>query len=272
MRLRVEELALSADVSVDTVRYYQKQRLLPPPERDGRLAWYGDEHVERIARIKELQRRGFSLAVIRRFLDGELDPADERLAAAVVEAGEAGEEELFGLDELSARTQVPQPMLEALVRDGLIVARLHEGELRFTEADVAIVAAGLRMLETGLPLPELLALARRHHAATREFAMEAVELFDTYVRRPLRQAGLPEPDRAERLVEAFRTLLPAVTDLAAHHFKRVLLQVAQEHIESVTEPALRSVTEPALRSDTEPALRSGTEPALRSGTEPAPLP
>src|SRR5919199_3997422 len=90
MRLRVEELALAAEVSVDTVRYYQKQRLLPAPERDGRLAWYGDEHLERIGRIKELQRRGFSLAVIRRFLDGELDPADERLAAAVVEAGGGG--------------------------------------------------------------------------------------------------------------------------------------------------------------------------------------
>ena len=237
MRLRVEELALAAEVSVDTVRYYQKQRLLPPPERDGRLAWYADEHLERIGRIKELQRRGFSLAVIRRFLAGELDPADERLAAAVVEAGDEGEEELFGLDELAARTQVPAPMLEALVRDGLIVARLSDGELRFTKADVAIVAAGLRMLETGLPLPELLALARRHHAATRQFAREAVELFDTYVRQPLRAAGLPEPDRAERLVEAFRTLMPAVTDLAAHHFRRVLLQVAQEHLESVGEPA-----------------------------------
>ncbi|MFN2504038.1 MAG: MerR family transcriptional regulator [Acidimicrobiales bacterium] len=242
MRLRVEELALAAEVSVDTVRYYQKQRLLPPPERDGRLAWYADEHLERLTRIKDLQRRGFSLAVIRRFLAGELDPADERLAAAVVEAGEEEEEELFGLDELSTRTQVPAPMLEALVRDGLIVARRHRGELGFTRADVAIVAAGLRMLETGLPLPELLALARRHHAATRQFAMEAVELFDTYVRQPLRATELPERDRAERLVEAFRTLMPAVTDLAAHHFRRVLLQVAQEHFEAVDDPA--QVAEP----------------------------
>ncbi len=233
MRFRVEELALAAEVSVDTVRYYQKQRLLPAPERNGRLAWYGDEHLERIGRIKELQRRGFSLAVIRRFLEGELDPADERLAAAVVEAGTEDEEELFPLEELAARTQVPAPMLEAIVRDGLIVPRQREGRLLFSKADVSVVNAGLRMLETGLPLPELLALARRHHAATREFAQEAIELFDTYVRQPLRSAGLPEPDRAERLVEAFRFLMPAVTDLASHHFRRVLLQVAQEHFESV---------------------------------------
>ena len=239
MRLRVEELALAADVSVDTVRYYQKQRLLPPPERDGRLAWYAAEHLERLGRIKELQQRGFSLAVIRRFLDGELDPADERLAAAVVEAGGEGDgqgaEELFGLDELAARTQVPGPMLEALVRDGLLVGRHQGGEARFSAADAAIVTGGLRVLELGLPLPELLALARRHNAATRQFAMEAVELFDTYVRKPLRTADLSEPDRAERMVEAFRLLLPAVTELATYHLRRVLLQVAQEHFESVEE-------------------------------------
>jgi DNA-binding transcriptional MerR regulator len=245
MRLRVEELALAAEVSVDTVRYYQKQRLLPAPERDGRLAWYGDEHLERIGRIKELQRRGFSLAVIRRFLDGELDPADERLAAAVVEAGTEGEEELFPLEELAVRTQVPAPMLEAIVRDGLIVPRRHEGQLLFSKTDVTVVNAGLRMLETGLPLPELLALARRHHAATREFAQEAIELFDTYVRQPLRAAGLPEPDRGERLVEAFRFLMPAVSDLAAHHFRRVLLQVAQEHFESVGDLAELAEVAPA---------------------------
>ena len=44
-------------MSVDTIRFYQKRRLLPPPDREGRVAWYGPEHVERLARIRELQRR-----------------------------------------------------------------------------------------------------------------------------------------------------------------------------------------------------------------------
>ena len=235
MRMRVEDLASAADVSVDTVRYYQKQRLLPPPERDGRLAWYTAEHLERIARVKELQRRGFTLAVIRRFLAGELDPADERLAAAVAEAGESGgAEELFGLDELAVRCQVPATLLESLVRESLLVPRTSDdGEPRFSDADVELLANGLRLLEVGLPMPELLALSRRHHAMTREVATQAVELFDAHVRRPLRTADLSEAERAERLVEAFRALLPAVTTMVAHHFRRILLQVAQEHLESV---------------------------------------
>jgi DNA-binding transcriptional MerR regulator len=237
--LRVEELAGRADVSVDTIRFYQKRRLLPPPERRGRIGWYGAEHVERLARIKDLQRRGFSLAVIRRIVTGELDRADEPLAAAVVGAvdDETGAEEFLTLDELAARSGVPEALIESIVREGLLVPRRHEGDARFTTADVDIVAAGLRLLETGLPMPELLTLARRHHDVTRETAEGAVAMFDTYVREPLRTADLSDDERAERLVEAFRVLLPSVTALVAHHFRRVLLEVAQEHLESVGEPA-----------------------------------
>lgn len=236
--LRVEELAARADVSVDTIRFYQKRRLLPPPERRGRIGWYGPDHVDRLARIKELQRRGFSLAVIRRIVSGELDRADEPLAAAVAAAGaDAADEEFLTLEELAARSGVPEALIESTVREGLLVPRRHEGDARFTSADVDIVAAGLRLLETGLPMPELLTLARRHHEATRETAEGAVAMFDTYVREPLRAADLSDDERAERLVEAFRVLLPSVTALVAHHFRRVLLEVAQEHLEAVGEPA-----------------------------------
>jgi len=235
MKMRVEELALAAEVSVDTIRYYQKQSLLPPPGRDGRVAFYGDDHLSRIARIKELQRRGFTLAVIRRFLAGELDPADEPLAAAVAGVDEGGEdgEELFGIGELAARVGVPQPLLESIALEGLLIPRRVDGEPAFTSADVAMLTRGLRLLEAGLPLPELLALARHHTVVTREVAVEAVELFDTWVRRPLRTSDLPEEEKAARLVDAFHTLMPAVTALVAHHFRRILLQVAQEHLESV---------------------------------------
>ncbi|HEX7277410.1 MAG TPA: MerR family transcriptional regulator [Acidimicrobiales bacterium] len=238
MRMRVEELALQADVSVDTIRFYQKQHLLPPPGRDGRLAWYNEDHLERIARIKELQRRGFTLAVIRRFLSGELDPADERLAAAVVEAGdEDAATETFDLEGLASRVGVPTAILESLVREGLLVPRVHEGEARFGPDDVTVLTAGLRLLEAGLPLPEVFDLARRFHALSREVASQAVELFDTYVRKPLRAQDLDEAAKAERMVETFRTLMPAVGDLVSSHFRRILLQVAQEHLESVGDPA-----------------------------------
>ncbi len=234
----MEELAGRSGVSVDTVRFYQKQRLLPAPERQGRVAWYTADHLERMERVKELRRRGFTLAVIRRFLAGELDAADEPLAAAVAEA-EAGsvDDEFLTVTELAERSGVPLPLIEAVSREGLLVPRIHDGEPRYTTEDVRIVSAGLRLLQTGLPLPGLLDLARQHHGAMREVAAQAVDLFDVSVRQPLRASDLPEEEKAERLVDAFRTLLPAVSELVAHHFRRVLLQVAQEHLESVGAPS-----------------------------------
>jgi DNA-binding transcriptional MerR regulator len=237
--IRVEELARRAEVSVDTIRFYQKRQLLPPPQRVGRIAWYGAEHVERLARIRDLQRQGFSLAVIRRLVAGELDAADAPLAAAVAGALQGSDVEgasLLSLDDLSARVGVPAPLLDVVAKEGLIVAQQRDGESGYTEADADVLRAGLRLLEAGFPLPDLLALARQHHDATRAIATDAVEMFDEHVRRPLQARDIPDAEKAELLVDAFRTLLPTVTTLVAHHFRSVLLEVAQEHLEAVGHP------------------------------------
>jgi DNA-binding transcriptional MerR regulator len=219
--MRVEELAAAAGVSVDTVRYYQGRGLLPPPRRAGRVALYDDSHVERLARIRSLAARGLSLATIGRLLRGELDDADAELAAAVA----GGDRESFGIEELSRRTGVPVGLLQAVAREGLLVGR----DGRFDRGDVEAASAGLRLLEAGLPLPELMELARRHHAAMRAVAESAVALFDAHVRTPLRGEG--------DLVAAFESLLPAVVALVGYHFERTLLAVATEHIERAGEPA-----------------------------------
>src|SRR6185437_13199384 len=88
------------DVSVDTIRFYQKRRLLPAPRREGRLGFYGPEHLDRLARIRDLRRRGLTLALIGRLVRGELDATDEPLAAAVLAADAEDAEELLSLDEL----------------------------------------------------------------------------------------------------------------------------------------------------------------------------
>ena len=85
-RFRVEDLAAQAGESVDTIRFYQKWGLLPAPTREGRVAWYGPEHVERLARIRELQTHGLTLALIGRVVNGELDATDAPLAIAVADA------------------------------------------------------------------------------------------------------------------------------------------------------------------------------------------
>lgn len=227
MDYRVEQLAAAADVSVDTVRFYQAKGLLPPPRRVGRVAWYADEHVERLSRIRALQARGLTLATIRRLVSGELDAADEALVTALAEGD--GPDEVLTIEQLAERSAIPLALLQAVAREGLLVPTGGG----YTAEDVEVARAGLRLLEHGLPLPELLELARAHTAAMRAVAERAVALFDAHVRQPLRASGLGEEEAAARLVDAFRSLLPATTAVVSHHFTRTLLAVAQEHIEEV---------------------------------------
>lgn len=235
MELRVEQLAAAGEVSVDTIRYYQSRRLLPPPRRQGRVAWYSDVHLERLREIRTLQRQGLTLAAIHRVLaGGQAHRADRDLALAVAtEQGTADAEEFLSLDELARRSGVAAPLLRALEQAGVELGRRVDGQVRYTVADVEMVGHALRLLETGLPLTDLLALARDHHASIRRTAERAVQLFDDHIRKPIRERAASDEEAAEQLVAAFRTLLPAVTSLVSHHFRRVLLTVAEEHLQRV---------------------------------------
>lgn len=67
--LRIGEVAKRAGVSVDTLRYYEKVRLLPRTSRSsGGFRLFAPEHVERVVFIKQAQQLGFSLEEIRGLL------------------------------------------------------------------------------------------------------------------------------------------------------------------------------------------------------------
>ena len=232
MRYRVEQLATACDVSVDTVRYYQSRGLLPPPAREGRVAWYGPEHAERIREVRSLQRKGLTLAAIKRALDGELGRTDLDLAAAVAVArGETAADELLTLDAFATQAGVPASLIQAVEREGIHLGVTDDGETRYSGADIQTVRAALRLLEFGLPLRELLGLARDANAAMVDLAGRAVELFDRHIREPIRDTAATDEEAAAQIVEAFDTLLPAVTNLVATHFRRVLLATAEDRLE-----------------------------------------
>ena len=66
--LTVDDLAAATGVSVRNIRYYASLGLLPPPERRGRVAYYGAEHRARLDLIRALQDHGFTLQAIERYL------------------------------------------------------------------------------------------------------------------------------------------------------------------------------------------------------------
>jgi hypothetical protein len=67
----------------------------------------------------------------------------------------------------------------------------------------------------------------------RALAERAVDLFDEHVRKPIRDTAASDTAASEQMVQAFGELLPAVTELVSHHFRRVLLEVAEERVEGI---------------------------------------
>ncbi len=163
-----------------------------------------------------------------------LDDPDAALAAAVVEDDAAG----FDLDALAAEVGTTRTLLEAVERAGLLVPHhlAADGTARYSTADAAAVRAGLTLLDAGLPLAELLDLARRTDSAVRQVADHAVDAFLRFVRDPVRGTAGSDEEAAERLVAAYEQMLPATEQLVAHHLRRRLLAAASERIATELSP------------------------------------
>lgn len=60
--ITIGALADTAGVNVETIRFYQRKRLMPEPEKPyGSIRRYGDAELARVRFIKSAQRLGFSL-------------------------------------------------------------------------------------------------------------------------------------------------------------------------------------------------------------------
>lgn len=67
--LKIGELATCADCPVETIRYYEKEGLLPTPTRsDANYRLYGERHVERLQFIRHCRSLDMTLDEVRELL------------------------------------------------------------------------------------------------------------------------------------------------------------------------------------------------------------
>jgi Cd(II)/Pb(II)-responsive transcriptional regulator len=67
--LKIGELAARADCPVETVRYYEKEALLPAPTRSqANYRLYGERHVERLQFIRHCRSLDMTLDEVRELL------------------------------------------------------------------------------------------------------------------------------------------------------------------------------------------------------------
>ncbi|MDR2987723.1 MAG: MerR family transcriptional regulator, partial [Nocardiopsaceae bacterium] len=202
--MTIDDLARAAGLPVRTIREYHTMRLLPPPERRGRVGIYGAEHVQRLNLIGRLQRRGYSLAGIRDLLRA-WDAGAGLTTVLGVPAGEATLDEtplrLTGA-ELSGRFPALAQHFDDLCAAGLAERHGDEFQVR-SPALLALIADGA---SEGVPLADMLELGASLRREISSVASALADIIADRVILPHVRAG-QKPGQIAPLLQRARILL-----------------------------------------------------------------
>jgi DNA-binding transcriptional MerR regulator len=230
-RYTVDELARLVGMSPRNIRAHQARKLLAPPVRQGRTAFYHAGHLRRLEAIKALQRQGFNLVAIEAIL-GARDPGSGTEA----------------LNPLVQRLTVDHPYLvHALARHGIVV-RAEDGGLRAVRPRVLRSALDLHALglKTGPSLQVLVEVLDR----LRGPAYELVRTTSARVLTLAPEAGRPAGHSWAELDRSAATLAQGLTALLTEAFR-----VAVEN--SGQAPELLSLDEDGFRPSEQSTVDNG---------------
>jgi DNA-binding transcriptional MerR regulator len=217
---RVEELAAAAGITTRTLRFYRERKLLPPPRKEGRIAWYGETHLARLRMIAELLERGHTLGGI----------------AELIGAGESGRDvaELIGLaDAITSPWSDETPVamgwneVAAAFGDQLTDANTAEsiaqgyvtvGQDGITHISRRLLEATVALIQEGIPLAAVLDASRK----TQEYADAVAEVFVGLIRDQLLGALTGDqpmpPGEAAHLTEQMLRVRPLARTVADAQF------------------------------------------------------
>jgi len=222
---RIDDLAQRAGITVDTIRYYQRERLLPQAERSGRNNLYGPAHLERLERIKDLQQRRFSLAAIRALLDERREGLVEG-----VFAGPGGR--TYTLEELVERSGIDPGLADSLRASGLLRDPGEYGRDAYDGDDLELLRTMAELHTLGMPDAAIVELGRIYAHGIEATQREILDLFTTGGRVEW------EPDALVQFqdlsADAAKTILPLARRLVDYTHHRTIQRLALDAIESGT--------------------------------------
>jgi len=197
--MTIDDLARRVELPVRTIREYHTMRLLPAPERRGRLGLYGDRHVQRLQLITRLQRRGYSLAGIRDLLGAWESGTDLTTLLGADESPAALDEPPLVLTRAELLQRLPTLDSAALSRArqaGLV--RRHDGD-NFVVRSPALLGLVADMVSAGVPLDEALDVIDVLTGDLDALARKLADLIVERIWQPFSAA-----DRAGELPDMFR--------------------------------------------------------------------
>jgi DNA-binding transcriptional MerR regulator len=222
----IDELARRTGMTARNLRAHQSRGLLAPPEVKGRTGYYGQEHVDRIDLIKDLQADGFNLEAIRKLLESAGGSTAEvlRFTQAVRAPFEDEEPEIVELSQLAERFGPETELLQRAIKLGLL--RPLGGD-RFEQRSPRLTKAGEELARLGVPAERgfdvVEKLRRQADGAARAF----IALFLEEIWQPFEEAGRPE-ERWPEVRDALERLRPLATESLLAVFQLTMTERVEE--------------------------------------------
>ncbi|WP_197084438.1 MerR family transcriptional regulator [Saccharothrix sp. ST-888] len=217
---RVGELAEAAGITTRTLRFYRERKLLPPPRKEGRIAWYGEEHLARLRMIAELLERGHTLGGIAELIGAGESGRDVAeligLQAAITEPWSDESPVHLGWADLAAA--FGDQLTEANTADAIAQGYITVQDDGIVHISHRLMDATVSLVEEGVPLSAVLAASRR----AQDYADAVAEVFTALIRDELlgalSHAGDLAPGEAARLTGQIRRIRPLARTVADAQF------------------------------------------------------
>jgi DNA-binding transcriptional MerR regulator len=205
---RIEELAEAAGTTVRNVRAYQDRGLLPAPRRDGRVAYYSEEHLGRLRLIGMLLERGYSLGNIAELVETWETGGDLRellgFEAAVTSPFDDELPTTISLTELNELFGTFDP---ASIARAAELGLLRLDGVRLSVSSMRLLRAGAELHRSGVPLPALLDELEALRDDVDRIGKRFVRLVVRHVFDKL-GPDMPPPKEAQRLADMIRRVRP----------------------------------------------------------------
>ena len=164
---RIDDLAQAAGTTTRNVRGYQDRGLIPRPERRGRIAIYGDEHLSRLHVINDLLGRGFTMTHIAEFFErmeqGEDLAEVLGLRELVTAPWSRTPSETVSVEELYEMLGTDDAGLLERMRASGLIEPIGDDALpeKYTITDTESIDGYVRLMANGMPLSYVLDLQEK---------------------------------------------------------------------------------------------------------------
>lgn len=238
--MRIADLARASSLSVRNIREYQDRGLLPPPRRDGRVAWYDDDHLVRLRLISRLLDRGYTIAVIRDLLDAWSDGRDlhDVLGLETTVSRPWTDEQPGRATLLQLRRRFRGQLTPGRLRRAIRLGLVEPSGAGFAVPSPRLLDAGTDLVEAGIPLATVLDLVERVQGDLRSPADRFVRMVVDQLIPPGTPAGLPAGDELPQVTATVETLRPHAQLAVAALFARAMQSAVDDAVDRIAGRAL----------------------------------